>query len=509
MLHAAGKKLASIPIRWRLALVVLGLLVVLLSVLGEVILWTAERDLLTNEASALQSEARTAVIKMKGHPFLPGRSPGPLPGPLPPGFLVHASSLVDRLTSPDTHAAILSPQGKVIISGESLFLVPPSVILSPQEVQQALLVQSRQNNSYLLAQDSQRQRQIVIFVPLVNKGLTVAILQLSAPTAQIDHFIRNFSLILIISIVATLGIAAALMLPLIRAALHPLVVIERTSRRIAEGALSERLDVPATNDEIGRLARSFNRMVAQLEIALARQKQFVSDVSHELRTPLTALSGSLEMLLLGADRGDMETSRRLAKGMYAELKRMQRLVTDLLELTRIDEGKITLREDEVDVGAVLEKVYEQAQQLSLGQAIYRDVAAHLPVIRADADKLQQVLLNIVENALKFTPADGRVELIARSEGRAGVSIVVRDSGRGIPAEALPHIFDRFYRVDPARSRQLQRADGSGLGLAIARELIEAQGGRIMVESTPGVGTTFTLRFKAVTPQPSAALTRKR
>jgi two-component system OmpR family sensor kinase len=507
MLHAVGKKLAAIPIRWRLALVVLGLLVLLLSALGEVILWTAERDLLTNEASALQSEARLATIKMKGHYFIPGRSPGPPPGPLPPGFLPHAQALVERLASPDAHAAILSAQGQIIVSGDSFFMTPPSVVLSPQVVQQELLVQARQNNSYLLARDSQQQRQIVILVPLVYNGQTVAILQLSTPTAQIDHFIRNFSLILVVSIIGTLCIAAALMLPLIRAALHPLVVMERTSRRIAEGALSERLDVPATNDEIGRLARSFNRMVAQLEMALARQKQFVSDVSHELRTPLTALSGSLEMLLLGADRGDMETSRRLARGMYAELKRMQRLVADLLELARIDEGRITLREDEVDVGAVVEKVYEQALQLSQGQEIRREVPPQLPAIRADADKLQQVLLNIVENALKFTPAGGRVELIASSEGRSGVRIAVCDSGRGIPSEALPHIFDRFYRVDPARSRQSQRVDGNGLGLAIARELIEAQGGRIMVESTPGVGTTVTLRFMAAAPQPSAVLKR--
>ena len=147
-------------------------------------------------------------------------------------------------------------------------------------------------------------------------------------------------------------------------ALHFLVELPQAANKsykaIAQGALSMRIDPPPTDDEIGRLALSFNRMVAQLEAAFQRQKRFVSDVSHELRTPLTALSGSLEMLLIGADGGDIEASRRLAHGMYAEIQRMHRLVEDLLALAQLDTGRITLREDVVHVDNVIHKVYEQA-----------------------------------------------------------------------------------------------------------------------------------------------------
>lgn len=257
-----------------------------------------------------------------------------------------------------------------------------------------------------------------------------------------------------------------------------------------------RLQTPLTNDEIGHLALSFNRMVAQLETAFKRQKQFVSDVSHELRTPLTALSGSLEMLLIGADRGDTEATRRLARGMYAEVQRMHQLVEDLLALTRLDEGQLILREDTIDIHTVIDKVYDQAQQLAHGQEIRREIAPDTPLVQADTDRLQQVLLNIVDNALKFTPSDGSIVLSAHGEGLAAAIIEIRDTGKGIPPDALPHVFDRFYRADPARSRDPQSMSGNGLGLAIAKELIEAQGGTISISSTPADGTTVTIQLRA-------------
>ena len=203
------------------------------------------------------------------------------------------------------------------------------------------------------------------------------------------------------------------------------------------------------------------------------------------------------MLLIGADRGDTEASQRLARGMYTEVQRMHRLVEDLLALTRLDEGKMVLREESITVRTVIEKVYDQAQQLAQGQEICREIAPGLPLVRADTDKLQQILLNIVENALKFTPADGCVELSASREGQTAVLIEVRDTGKGIEPSALPHVFDRFYRADPARSRLAHRVSGNGLGLSIAKELIEAQGGTISIRSVPGKGTTVTLRLRAL------------
>jgi len=479
-----------IPIRWRLTLISLGLITVLLSGLGFVVLFTAERALLNNQAEALRNEGFQAVKGIKGHPFVLVPLPGPTAGHLSSELRAPLTVLAGRLTNSTTDAIILSPSGSVIISSNNL---PPPIKLSSTQIQQTLV-----DGNYLLSHDARGQRQLVVLIPLASEHHTVAILQLSISTAAtIDQFITTLRFILLLGVSGALGVAIALVFPLIGAALHPLVEMERTSRRIAGGALSMRLAPPATNDEIGRLTLSFNQMVEQLEAVFSRQKQFVADASHELRTPLTVLRGSLEMLLMGVDRGDIETSRRLAHSMSSEVLRMQRLVEDLLALTRLDEGKMLLREDAIDIHAIIDKVYDQAQQLARGQEIHSKVAQDIPLARADADRLQQVLLNIVENALKYTSSNGYVELVAYNEGQETVLIEVRDNGKGIPASALPHVFDRFYRVDPARSRLSRHVGGNGLGLAIARELIEAQGGTITISSTFGKGTTVTIRLRAV------------
>ena len=318
-----------VPIRWRLTLASLGLLTLLLSVLGVVILFAAERALDMNEANALWNEASLVMKSVNEHqrkfPLAFSKfSPAPPSGPISPYLLDAAKTLAQKLANPRSEVAVLSPEGAVLASMNDTPFVLPSVTLLPTTVQKALSEDQGPSN-YRFASDSQKQRQLVVLLPLVSQeGHTVAVLQISTPTEQIDTFIITFRFILLLGAVGALGIATALTIPLINAALRPLVDMERTSRLIAEGDLSLRLDTPLTDDEIGRLARSFNRMVAQLERAFQRQKRFVADASHELRTPLTALGGSLEMLLLGADSGDKEASRRLMRGMYTEVKRMHR-----------------------------------------------------------------------------------------------------------------------------------------------------------------------------------------
>jgi two-component system OmpR family sensor kinase len=491
---------SRVPIRWRLIIVSLGLLTLLLSVLGVVILFVAEQALDLNEANALWSEATLVMKSVNEHqrkfPLTFSRSPVLSPSaPISPGLLLAAKTLAQKLDGPRSETAILFPDGVAIPSTYDTSFVLPSVTLSPTTVQKALANDETSTN-YWFARDTQKDRQLIVLLPLVNEeGYTVAVLQISTPTQQIDTFIVTFRLMLLFGVIGALSIATALTIPLINAALRPLVDMERTSQRIAEGDLSLRLDTPLTDDEIGRLAHSFNQMVAQLERSFQRQKRFVADASHELRTPLTALGGSLEMLLLGADSGDTEASRRLLRGMYTEVKRMHRLAEDLLALTRLDEGQVRLREDVVDVSELIDKVYNQAQQLSRGQTINREVALNMPSIRVDADRIQQVLLNIVDNALKFTPVNGSVNLFAMYKKEKEVVVIeIRDTGKGIPAEDLPHVFDRFYRADPSRSRLSKRVGGSGLGLAIAKEFVEAQGGKIAINSRLGVGTTLTIRL---------------
>lgn len=501
--------LAPFPLRWRLALVSLGLLATLLISLGILISANEEQTLLTNQANALGAEASLAQGAGQGSQtqFTPVQIQA-----FPTMSDELASSLVSdtrRVLGQDVGVSLVSFDGRVLTAppqnnADRRNPPLPGVTLAPSTVQQWLITRP----TYLLANDNLGQRELVVLQPIVmsNKsaikldpsnslvGYSKALLQLSVPTTPIDQSLATTRLVLIFGILAALGIAIALTLPLINLALRPLVEMERASTRIAAGALSLRLTEPAARDEIGRLARAFNSMVARLEVAFARQKRFVADVSHELRTPLTGLGGSLEILLLGAATGDEEAAHRLMSGMYAEVERMQRLVADLLALTRLDEGRLKLRLTTVEVSPLLADVCMQMQSQVHGQSLTYQVPPGLPALRGDADQLRRVLLNIVENALKFTPPGGCVELRVANENQGWVMLEIQDTGAGIPPEALPHVFERFYRADSSRTRQSWQMGGSGLGLSLARELVEAHGGTIAISSSVGQGTAVTLQL---------------
>jgi two-component system OmpR family sensor kinase len=493
-LHSFQALNRYLGIRWRLALVSLGLFLLLLGLVSLLLSIATEQALLSNSEASLRDQALIAVKSLHTHPFTLSPSPGPPDGLLTPELTNSANQMLNRLSSLSTDVAILSTQGTVILSSHTLSITPPPVELAPERVLNSL----NTDEGHLLAEDSQGQRQLIVLIPLVSQQhLRVAILQLGTQLTNIDDFITTFHILLVIGGLGAFGLAIAFTFPLVGAALRPLVDIERTSRRIAAGDLSKRIETIATDDEVGRLAISFNQMVEKLEYAFQLQKRFVADASHELRTPLTALSGSLEMLLIGADQGDIQASRRLARGMYAEVQRMHRLVEDLLALTRLDEGKLKLRKEVFHVQSIVESVSQQAQQLAHGQIIRTSIAPSTPPIYADRDKVQQVLLNIVGNSLKFTPSGGTIELMVFLAERHTVAITVRDTGQGISPEALPYVFDRFFRADSARSRPLPHKNGNGLGLAIAKELIEAQRGTIRIESMLGKGTTITIGFPCV------------
>ena len=502
--------IARIPLRWRLALVSIGIFAVLLSAFAGLITVVQERALLANQATSLREDA---LLTINADPRLGLSAVDEHTTPPPAGAISLAAVersrwLIVRLNSVTERAALLAPSGVAIYTAESVFpggvptqnvpvsLVPGSVIVPDAGLAQALSAPPA-DNPYTLVTDQAGRRQLVVLIPLVENGNTVAVLQLSSRIGAIERGVTATRIALAVGIGLALALAVFLTISLIRAALRPLVEMERASQRIAQGALSLRLEEPPTHDEIGRLARSFNSMVAQLEKAFNQQKQFVADVSHELRTPLTALGGGLEMLLLGADRGDPEASRRLVRGMYAEVERMNRLTQDLLTLTRLDEGRAELALENVDPRMLLETAREQAEHMAQGQEISVALDPAIPLVRADADRLRQVLLNILDNAIKHTPAAGSIRLSARPAATgAMVEIEARDTGSGIPAEALPHVFERFYRTDPARARASQRSGGTGLGLAIAKGLIEAQGGIISIASEVGVGTTVTIHLPA-------------
>jgi signal transduction histidine kinase len=227
-------------------------------------------------------------------------------------------------------------------------------------------------------------------------------------------------------------------------------------------------------------------MAEKLEQVEAMRRRLIGDVAHELRTPLTAIKGSMEGLVDGV----LPASRQTFEQVGTEADRLSRLVDDLQELSRVESGTIALDLEPVSLPDLVETARKRigAAYAVKGVSLAMDLPASLPEVRADADRLLQILTNLLNNALHYTPAGGSVTLSAEKRGRE-VFVHVVDTGIGIPAEHLPYIFDRFYRVDKSRSRHA--GGGSGIGLTISKHLIEAQGGRIWAESAgDGLGSTF-------------------
>ena len=264
----------------------------------------------------------------------------------------------------------------------------------------------------------------------------------------------------------------------------PIRRLAMASRRVAAGHYAERV-VPDSHDELGELAASFNEMASSLESAERRRLDLIGDVAHELRTPVTTLEGYLEELL----DEQIEASPELWARLHGEAGRLRRLIDDLQQLSRAEARQLSVRLDTIAPGDV---VREAVDRLGLqfdekGLRLTVDVAPDLPPVLADRERAQQVLVNLLSNALRYTPAPGSVHLRVRRLDRE-VELVVADSGIGVAAEHLPHVFERFYRVEKSRSRAL---GGSGIGLTIARALVEAMGGRIWAESEgPGQGARF-------------------
>lgn len=261
--------------------------------------------------------------------------------------------------------------------------------------------------------------------------------------------------------------------------------LTRAARGIASGNLKQHV-VVHSGDELGEVSQAFNEMAAILERQELLRRHLVADIAHELRTPLTVMQVELASLQDGLSEPTPEAFSSLSE----EVGLLSRLVEDLRLLSLMDAGSLPLQPEPVSIGEALRNAAQQvgASAGEKGLSMECQVTPDLPPARADPDRLQQVLLNLLHNAIRHTPAGGRIVLSARPEG-AYLHLQVADTGEGIPAQDLPYIFDRFYRSGASRSRE-----GSGLGLSIARGLVEAMGGRIWAESTLGRGTTihFTL-----------------
>jgi two-component system OmpR family sensor kinase len=326
----------------------------------------------------------------------------------------------------------------------------------------------------------------VLSRPIVLAGQLVGTIQVAQSQAATDDALLATRRVLLIVSFSLLLLAAVGGAFLARTALRPIQAITGTTRQITQAQdLSQRIPIAVPSDELGRLSETINGMLARLEDLFNAQQRLVADVSHELRTPLTTIQGNLDLLRRGAADDPAARSDTL-RAIADETARMRRIVNDLLLLAQADAG-LKLDRQPVEVDTLLLEVYRQAQVMAQGVTV-RLGAEDQALVLGDADRLRQLLLNLVDNAIKHSPAkSGQVTLtLCRANG--WVEVGVQDNGAGISPEDLPHIFERFYRADPSRSRP----GGSGLGLAIAKWVAEAHGGRIEVESQLGKGSTFTL-----------------
>jgi signal transduction histidine kinase len=336
----------------------------------------------------------------------------------------------------------------------------------------------------LLVGNDQRWRAYVLPVgsAATPSGYVVALTPLGRLDASIASFRASLLAIGLVGLAAALGGGWAIA----RQALRPIAQMTRTAGMIAQARdTSHRVEMPSARDELGRLAETFNAMLASLEDAARAQQRFVADASHELRAPLTAIQGNLEILERQPEMPQSERAEVLGE-VKAEAFRLTRLVADLLALARADAG-VDIRRALVDLDALVLETFQTARPLAQGQTLALDPFEPAQVL-GDEDRLRQLVLILLDNAIKYTPAGGRVTL-GLSQRESGAEIMVHDTGVGIAATDLPHVFERFYRADPARGRD---PGGTGLGLPIARWIAEQHGGTITIQSEPGQGTTVTV-----------------
>lgn len=335
----------------------------------------------------------------------------------------------------------------------------------------------------------------VLAIPIERDESIIGALVVGESDEDIGETLASLTTIMGIAFPVAILVAALIGLLLAQRALAPIDRITRTVQQLSAKDLSQRLHLNLPDDELGRLVRTFNDMLERLDLAFQRQRQFTSDASHELRTPLTIIKGETEVAL--SRSRDVADYQDVLGAIGEQSDRLIDLVHSLLLLARADAGEIPVQRGPVDVLAAVEIAIEQLRPLADQHQVALAVNGRAMTIMADLTLFHQLLFNLLHNAIRHTPAHGSVR-VEWSPGHDRLRLAVHDTGMGIAPEHLPRIFDRFYRVDTARTRNV---GGSGIGLAICRWIVEAHDGSISVVSEPGSGSIFTVDLPVNMPIP--------
>ncbi len=459
------------PLRLRLTLWYSGVLAVILLVVGVVSYATV--------AAALTRQIDVSLQTSAGEITAAGTFLGV-------GRLLNSLPNLEHFGTPSVYAQIWRNDGTLVIQSNQVTFNRPFDAEALKAGQTALRD---------VTLDSLHLHLRVYTQPIMAPdGSQIGYVQTAAPLRTVDTTLNTLLMVLFGS--GVVGVAAATIIGwgTAQRALSPLETITQTALQLSRADdLSRRIPMTdAPQDEVGRLGMAFNESLERLERLFNAQRRFLADVSHELRTPLTTIRGNVDLLrrMGGADRTSLDA-------IQSEAERMSRLVGDLLVLAQVDAGTLPLARTPVEVDTLLLEVLSESQVLAGGVRLGLGELDQA-IVTGDRDRLKQVLLNLVSNALKYTPEGGRVTL-GLTLVNEWVRIVVADNGLGIPSDELPHIFERFYRVDKARSRA---QGGAGLGLSIAQRIAQLHGGRIEAASDgmTGHGTTFSVWLPLTKPK---------
>ncbi len=386
-------------------------------------------------------------------------------------------------TQLETRIRILNTRGIVLID-------------SQQEEQGSDLATDSLISDALLGKTSSRiqtsgEDTMHLALPAIPEGQLVGVVYLSQPLSDVTSVLHDLRTRLLISAGIALMVSAIVALLLSRAISNPLRRLTTAASAVAYGDFDQQVPV-RSKDELGQLSRTFNDMTSRLQAARQMQTDFLADVSHESRTPLTSIKGMVETLRDGAV-DDPDVRDRFLSTIETETDRLIRLVNDLLLLSQADSEALNLRRDSTDLSELVKTSIDQFSHKSTEKELdlQTEINPDTPTVLIDPDRIEQVLINLLDNAIKYSRPNGTVTVIVTPGKDQSVLVQVRDEGIGIPTEDLSHIGQRFYRTDKARSRA---EGGAGLGLAIAKAFIEAHGEQLWIESNEGAGTTvsFTL-----------------